>query len=234
MNTIVHPRDRRSGVAAPPSGFGSFHQQYRIDGKLVAVGVVDVLPFCLSSKYFFWDPDYAALSLGKLGTLREIEWVREASRHCPTLRYYYMGYYIHDCPKMRYKGEYKPSYLRCGSTGKWCALDQVRESVLDRGTGFAPFAAAVERTTDPASAVERDDKDAVGCNLGLIRGNRLGEAVPGIFFPGSGAATARDQVEAEGEGGKMGEGGGEREGVHDLPPVTGSAHERRRRRRRRR
>ena len=177
------PAGPKKWVAAPPSGFGSFHQQYRIDGKLVAVGVVDVLPFCLSSKYFFWDPDYAALSLGKLGTLREIEWVREANRHCPTLRYYYMGYYIHDCPKMRYKGEYKPSYLRCGATGKWCALDQVRESVLDRGTGFAPFAAAVERPPlNPASAVERDDKDAVGCNLGLIRGNRLGEAIPASSF----------------------------------------------------
>ncbi|KAE8695595.1 Arginine-tRNA protein transferase 1 [Hibiscus syriacus] len=32
-------------------GFGSFHQQYIIDGKLVAVGVVDVLPRCLSSIY---------------------------------------------------------------------------------------------------------------------------------------------------------------------------------------
>ncbi len=25
-------------------------------GRLVAVGVVDVLPRCLSSKYLFWDP----------------------------------------------------------------------------------------------------------------------------------------------------------------------------------
>ena len=30
--------------------------------------------------------------------------------------------------------------------------------------------------------MERDDKDAVGCNLGLIRGNRLGEAVPASSF----------------------------------------------------
>ena len=35
---------------------------------------------------------------------------------------------------------------------------------------------------NPASAVERDDKDAVGCNLGLIRGNRLGEAIPASSF----------------------------------------------------
>jgi arginine-tRNA-protein transferase len=33
---------------------------------------------CLSSKYFFWDPDYAWLSLGRYGALREIDWVRQA------------------------------------------------------------------------------------------------------------------------------------------------------------
>ncbi|RYR34730.1 hypothetical protein Ahy_A10g049731 isoform A [Arachis hypogaea] len=31
----------------PPCCFGSFHQQYLIDGKLVAVSVIDVLPKCL-------------------------------------------------------------------------------------------------------------------------------------------------------------------------------------------
>lgn len=29
--------------------YGSYHQLYRIDGKLVAVGVVDILPKCLVS-----------------------------------------------------------------------------------------------------------------------------------------------------------------------------------------
>ena len=58
---------------------------------ILAVGVVDVLPSCLSSKYFFWEPSLKALALGKLSSLREIDWVREASSHCPTLRYYYMG-----------------------------------------------------------------------------------------------------------------------------------------------
>jgi hypothetical protein len=28
----------------PSCGYGSFHQQYWLDGQLVAVGVVDVLP----------------------------------------------------------------------------------------------------------------------------------------------------------------------------------------------
>jgi hypothetical protein len=32
------------GSDMPSCGYGSFHQQYWLDGKLVAVGVVDVLP----------------------------------------------------------------------------------------------------------------------------------------------------------------------------------------------
>ena len=97
----------------PPCGFGSFHQQYVIDGQLVAVGVVDILPRCLSSKYLFWDPDLASLSLGKYSALQEIGWVKENQAHCPSLQYYYLGYYIHSCSKMRYKAAYHPSELLC-------------------------------------------------------------------------------------------------------------------------
>ncbi|GAA0169012.1 translational protein [Lithospermum erythrorhizon] len=110
----------------PPCGFGSFHQQYLIDGKLVAVGVVDILPKCLSSKYLFWDPDLAFLSLGKFSALRELKWVRENEVHCPTLQYYYLGYYIHSCNKMRYKASYRPSELLCPLRYEWISFDIAR------------------------------------------------------------------------------------------------------------
>ena len=97
----------------PHCGFGSFHQQYVIDGRLVAVGVIDILPRCLSSKYLFWDPDFAFLSPGKYSALQEIGWVRDNQVHCPSLQYYYLGYYIHSCSKMRYKAAYHPSELLC-------------------------------------------------------------------------------------------------------------------------
>lgn len=102
-----------SDGTVPPFGFGSFHQQYVIDGQLVAVGVVDILPRCLSSKYLFWDPDFAFLSLGKYSALQEINWVKENQTRCPSLQYYYLGYYIHSCNKMRYKAAYCPSELLC-------------------------------------------------------------------------------------------------------------------------
>ena len=58
-------------------GWGSFHMQYRIGGRLVAVGVVDLLPRCLSSKYFFYDPDERRLALGRVGALVEIQWIQQ-------------------------------------------------------------------------------------------------------------------------------------------------------------
>ncbi|KAF2296258.1 hypothetical protein GH714_037118 [Hevea brasiliensis] len=115
----------------PPCGFGSFHQQYVVDGKLIAVGVIDILPKCLSSKYLFWDPDFAFLSLGKYSALQEVGWVKENQVHCPSLQYYYLGYYIHSCSKMRYKAAYRPSELLCPLRYQWVPFNIARP-LLDR------------------------------------------------------------------------------------------------------
>ncbi|KAL0402898.1 UNVERIFIED_CONTAM: Arginyl-tRNA--protein transferase 1 [Sesamum radiatum] len=124
----IEPNDDN---AVPPSGFGSFHQQYLVDGKLIAVGVIDILPKCLSSKYLFWDPDLAFLSLGKYSALEEIRWVSENQVHCPSLQYYYLGYYIHSCRKMRYKAAYRPSELLCPLRYQWVPYD-IAKPLLDR------------------------------------------------------------------------------------------------------
>ncbi|KAL3141258.1 hypothetical protein ABBQ38_003596 [Trebouxia sp. C0009 RCD-2024] len=113
----------------PPCGMGTFHQQYWLDGKLIAVGVLDVLPSCLSSVYFFWDNDYAALAPGKFSALKEAEWVREAARTCPALHYYYMGFYIHSCHKMQYKADYQPSDLLCPERLCWVPFDRVKAAL---------------------------------------------------------------------------------------------------------
>ena len=105
--------------------YGTYHQQYLInDTVLIAVGIVDILPNCLSSVYSLYDPILSEhLNLGKLTALYEIEWVKHASRLRPNLKYYYLGYYIHSCQKMRYKAEYKPSEIICPAHGKWVNFD---------------------------------------------------------------------------------------------------------------
>ena len=98
---------------------------------LEQVGVVDILPSCLSSVYCFYDPEYRQLSLGKVTALWEIKWVQEALKYRPDLKYYYLGFYIHTCPKMRYKGSYEPSELLCPVTMRWVPLSVCRP-ILDR------------------------------------------------------------------------------------------------------
>ena len=56
----------------PAAGYGSFHQQYWLDGRIVAVGVVDILPTCVSSVYLYYHPDFASLSLGSYSALRSV------------------------------------------------------------------------------------------------------------------------------------------------------------------
>ncbi|XP_046752563.1 arginyl-tRNA--protein transferase 1 isoform X1 [Diprion similis] len=107
----------------PPQGYGSFHQQYWLNNQLIAVGVIDILPSCISSVYFFYDPIYSHISLGTYGSLREIMLTRQLNKVVPNLKYYYMGFYIHTCPKMRYKAGLRPSKLLCPETYVWCDIE---------------------------------------------------------------------------------------------------------------
>ncbi|PIN09689.1 Arginyl-tRNA-protein transferase [Handroanthus impetiginosus] len=143
--------------AVPPCGFGSFHQQYVVDGKLIAVGVFDILPKCLSSKYLFWDPDFAFLSLGKYSALEEIRWVSQNQVHCPSLQYYYLGYYIHSCSKMRYKAAYRPSELLCPLRYQWVRYD-IAKPLLDRRkyVVLSDFAALQNGDSFPLNVLDND------------------------------------------------------------------------------
>jgi len=109
--------------------YGSFRHHYRIDGRLIAVGVVDILPYCLSSVYLYYDPEFECLNLGTLTALKEIEHVRSLSAIYPQLKYYYLGLYIHPCQKMRYKGAYSPSDLLCPIRYTWHPLDACRRAL---------------------------------------------------------------------------------------------------------
>ncbi|KAK9819492.1 hypothetical protein WJX81_003561 [Elliptochloris bilobata] len=163
----VRQEDCASGEC-PPCGFGTFHQQYWLDGMLVAVAVLDVLPRCLSSKYVFWDPDLAHLSLGKLTALREIAWVQAASCACPRLRYYYQGYYIESCMRMRYKAEYAPSDLLCSRAGVWVPFERVAAALrADPGCVLSQVPHALDGLGEEYLVPRRGDPHADDPDAGL-------------------------------------------------------------------
>ena len=109
-------------------GLGSFHILHYIDSKLFAVGVLDILPSGISSVYFFYDPEYSFLSPGVWGAVQEIMLVSSNS-----YKYYYMGYFIETCQKMRYKAEYLPSELLCPQKCIWVP---VQDCLKDKSHGF--------------------------------------------------------------------------------------------------
>ncbi|XP_070288114.1 arginyl-tRNA--protein transferase 1 isoform X5 [Myotis yumanensis] len=123
------PLEPENPPNGPDCGYGSFHQQYWLDGKIIAVGVIDILPYCVSSVYLYYDPDYSFLSLGVYSALREIAFTRQLHEKASQLSYYYMGFYIHSCPKMRYKGHYRPSDLLCPETYVWVPIEQCLPSL---------------------------------------------------------------------------------------------------------
>lgn len=91
---------------------------YRLDGRLVAAGVVDATPTALSSVYFYYDPRQARRSLGVFSALVEIEECRRRG-----LAHWYTGYWVPGCSKMAYKSAFRPFEL-LSSTGEWRAAEE--------------------------------------------------------------------------------------------------------------
>lgn len=106
---------------------GSFHHCYRLDGRLIAMSVIDLLPHAVSGVYFVYHHDFERWSFGKLSALREAALALEAGH-----QYYYMGYYIHSCLKMRYKGDYKPQYVLDLDRFGWDPLDDEMRTLMQK------------------------------------------------------------------------------------------------------
>uniref|UniRef100_A0A915LKW4 Arginyl-tRNA--protein transferase 1 n=1 Tax=Meloidogyne javanica TaxID=6303 RepID=A0A915LKW4_MELJA len=131
------------------TSLGSYHQQYRLDGRIIAVGVIDILPNCFSSKYLFYDPNYSFLSLGVYSALWEINFTKFLAKQRPNLHYYYMGFYLYDCPKMRYKGCFRPSDLLCDYCFDWVPLSECDKLLKEKGGRFTTFHPNVETSKKP-------------------------------------------------------------------------------------
>ncbi|KAI5477039.1 arginine-tRNA-protein transferase [Pseudohyphozyma bogoriensis] len=118
----------------PDYHYGSHHAKYLLDGKLIAMAVLDILPGAVSSVYFVWSPLWAGMGLGKVSALREAAMVREMKRAgVEGMTEYMMGFYIHTCAKMKYKGEYQPSSLLDPETNVFYPWEHCRP-LLDAST----------------------------------------------------------------------------------------------------
>lgn len=135
---------------------GCFHMVHRIDGRLVAYGVVDNLPGGLSSVYFIYEPEFKFLSLGVVGALKEIEFVQQQLSE--RYRYYYLGYYIDNCQKMRYKAEYAPAELLCPVTYRWVPYEACVATKAEHN--FLKLADCLSEDTDRSVLPDMDLRTA--------------------------------------------------------------------------
>ncbi|VDN99026.1 unnamed protein product [Rodentolepis nana] len=194
-SSLVNDHDEKAQTAGAPQ-FGSYHQQYWLDGKqLIAVGVIDIVPGCLSSVYFFYDPEYSFLHLGTYSALREIAYIRHLNRTygssvpaLSTFTQYYLGYYIHSTPKMRYKKAFSPSYLACPETSNWVPIEKCGR-LLDK-TKYTRLADCNEKRL--LSSVSEDEP-----RLQLSFSNDLANKLHDINFTVEGDAIRVNLEDAE-------------------------------------
>ena len=82
---------------------------HRIDGKIVAVTVIDIFPNYLDSIYCYYDPDFSFLDLGVYTAIREIEYAKSFQELIDkNFIYYTMGEMSQSVTKLKYKGNYFP------------------------------------------------------------------------------------------------------------------------------
>jgi arginine-tRNA-protein transferase len=129
---------------------GSYHQCYRLDGRLIAMGVLDLLPHCVSGVYMLYHSDFEQWQFGKLSALREAALALEGG-----YQYYYMGYYIHSCVKMKYKGDYKTQHVLDPETYEWSPLDDELRGLLDK-KAYVSMSREQRRKTQE-DATDQDD-----------------------------------------------------------------------------
>jgi len=86
---------------------------YRVDGRLVGAGIVDVEPDSMSAVYFYFDPDLSDRSPGTFNVL----WLLEECRR-RELTSLYLGYHVADGRGMGYKTGFRPHEI-LGTDGVW-------------------------------------------------------------------------------------------------------------------
>lgn len=112
MNNDSHDQYRKFLLQ---SHVDSMLVEFREDGVLRMISIIDALDDGLSSVYTFFDPDIMAASFGTYNVLWQIDLCRQLE-----LPYLYLGYWIEESRKMAYKANFKP--LQGLVQGTWRAL----------------------------------------------------------------------------------------------------------------
>ena len=108
-----------------PKYYGTYNLIHRIDGKIVAVTVWDILP-----NYY---PEYSFLDLGVITVIREIEYMKSFQKLIDkNFIFYSLGEMCQSCQKLKYKGNYFPTEIMEPYTGQYVLLtDDIKKLISD-------------------------------------------------------------------------------------------------------
>lgn len=125
-----------------PSSTGREAAWYDGD-RLVALGLIDVTPDCLSAAYFFYHPDIARLSPGVGNVMACVELARELG-----CQHMYLGYRVDGCASLTYKGMFRPHELLMG-----------RPAIDEEAVWLEAQRSSSTALPDLETGLEPDDKD---------------------------------------------------------------------------
>jgi arginyl-tRNA--protein-N-Asp/Glu arginylyltransferase len=115
-----------------PKYYGTYNLIHRIDGKIAAVTLWDILPTSLESCYCYYDPDLSFLDLGVVTAIREIEYMKSFQNLIDkNFIYYSMGEMSLSCKKLRYKSNYCPIEIMDNYTGAYVLLTDELKQILE-------------------------------------------------------------------------------------------------------
>ena len=160
--------------------YGTYHQLYKLDGKLVAVGVIDIVPTGIVSVYMWYSvsKEVMKLSFGVYSILKEIELVQELSKRNPRMKYYYLQGWNDKKKQLSYKANYSPVefYCPCVVQGWVQDLTQVDSSRTDyiqkklgEGAGQLMLDESKSSSVNPSDNIPSSSNDMGKKDQGLKR-----------------------------------------------------------------
>lgn len=112
----MYPPDKNQYLEFLNNPIGCTHYiEMRLENTLIGCAVSDRLTNGLSAIYTYFCPSQQQRSLGKFAILHQIQRTQELN-----LPYLYLGYWIKNCEKMKYKSDYRPLELLINQ--KWVTI----------------------------------------------------------------------------------------------------------------
>jgi len=103
---------------------GQYFMLYRLAGKVIMVGIVNVLQMGVYSRAVYYDPNQKHLNLGTYAALVELYCCRKWQKP-----YFILGDFQYSSPRLRYKTSFKPCELSTGDPTQFVSSDKVLRGI---------------------------------------------------------------------------------------------------------